>query len=107
MAPPERSGKSLHTSRSGGNNSDNMVQRLVSGGNMYVLLFYFPLPFFQFDFISKIFLFSHRYSGDEGGHEQQQHQQSSENTTENIDHILDNMFVQRPHPYQLAGLGGM
>lgn len=26
---------------------------------------------------------------------------------ENIDHILDNMFVQRPHPYQSAtGLAG-
>lgn len=34
-------------------------------------------------------------------------QQSVENTAENIDHILDNMFVQRPHPYQSAtGLAG-
>lgn len=29
-------------------------------------------------------------------------QQSIDNSAENIDHILDNMFVQRPHPYQSA-----
>ncbi|XP_031630349.1 protein CASC3 isoform X2 [Contarinia nasturtii] len=32
--------------------------------------------------------------------DQQQGAQSVDNTAENIDHILDNMFVQRPHPYQ-------
>lgn len=32
-------------------------------------------------------------------------QQSMDNAAENIDHILDNMFVQRPHPYQ-SGLAG-
>ncbi|XP_055317056.1 protein CASC3-like isoform X2 [Sitodiplosis mosellana] len=68
MAPPERSNKNAHGSRSGGHGSGHNPGSNDSNNN--------------------------------SDQQQAAAQQSMDNSAENIDHILDNMFVQRPHPYQ-------
>lgn len=79
MAPPERSNKNVHSSRSTTGSSTN-------------------------SFINNDSIYNNNINNDQ---QQGSMIAQSSDTVENIDHILDNMFVQRPHPYQSAtGLTG-